>query len=1037
MKRGISLLLSLVMLLSVMTGFSTTAYAAAKNYTCGDLSVSLNTDTGVMTVSGNGYGKNYANNISNRAPWYNSNRNDIKSVVIEEGVKGIGDYWFYNCTNLASVTFSGTVDTIGSDCFRSCTSLTSIELPRNCNWYYKELFLDCSNLKWVIMPNGNSTDTYSGKLPDGTFKNCSKLEEVYIGSGHTSVDTNAFSGCKNLKGVIWDSGEITSTGSNALSNVPKSCTFIDDNNSLSSWCSSNGYAFNTLNGTCSDNTYSSSKLTYSLDTSDFRLSFSGSGDMNSAPWSLFHYLIMNIDFSRVDNTFSISANAFSNCEKLDTVVFNENNSGTLHIYPYAFSGCTATTYWLNIPANTTNIDDHAFYQTGFNYVTIASEKINMGADAFGNGSGGYSRFFGLHDSGVYDWVKSYKNSGYDWHYYCLNDNHEYKADTVEPTCTEKGYDLTYCPYCDADPYKSNYTNQLGHSYKYSGENGSNFIYSCTRCGKNDLALDAVMVQNIFKNAVSHDNDNPPYKQSNYDGRADVYLDGYVNAKDFLTIDNLTKKIDTTNKATTINENTAYQTMEGFGASAAWWSQDVGGWENIDEITELLYGDKKGIRLNIYRYNLGAGSEDDTHIGDWHRRAEDFLSESSNINDSSTYDWNADVNARKALASAKKANNNIKLTLFSNSAPVSLTDNGRGYCSYNTNSNLSEKNYQAFADYVINCAEHFIDEGYNVTNVSPINEPEWAWAADEFGNCSQEGCHFEYDAARVFYNNYMVPALMNSSLNGKVDLSVWECAQLNHSSYWNDYLNNMFSSSTSIFSGNYGKNNANIRSYCDSLDTHSYWASTSDRNAVASKLKDNNYSAVKKVRCTEYCQMTNDGSTGVYDLIQQEGGNTNGMGIEYGIALADIIYQDMTILNAVEWDWWTACSSGIYPDGLVYINYNSHSDVQTSKRLWCLGNYSKFIDDGAKRVSVSTQSGIPSTVEQTAYVNPDGSVAVVYINKGETTQYTSFDNSKYSTFETYVTDDAHDLSLYQSGNVENKAVSIPAKSVTTVVLEKTK
>ena len=462
MKRSISLLLSLVMLLSVMTGFSTTAYAAERTYNSGDLSVSLNTDTGVMTVRGNGYGKNYANNITNRAPWYNLNRNDIKSVVIEEGVKGIGDYWFYNCKNLASVTFSGTVDTIGSDCFRSCTALTGIELPRNCNWYYKELFLDCSNLKWVIMPNGNSTDAYSGKLPDGTFKNCSQLEEVYIGSAHTAIDANAFSGCTSLKGVIWDSGEITSTGSNALSNVPKNCTFIDDNSSLSSWCGSNGYAYNALSGTCSDNTYSSSKLTYSLDTSDFRLSFSGSGDMNSTPWSMFHYFIRNIDFSGVDNTFSISANAFSNCEKLDTVVFNENNSGLLHIYPYAFSGCTGTTYWLNIPANTTDIDDHAFYQTGFNYVTIASENINMGADAFGNGSGGYARFFGLHDSGVYNWVKSYRDSGYDWHYYCLNDNHEYKTETVDPTCTEKGYDLTYCPYCDADSNQSNYVDDLGH-----------------------------------------------------------------------------------------------------------------------------------------------------------------------------------------------------------------------------------------------------------------------------------------------------------------------------------------------------------------------------------------------------------------------------------------------------------------------------------------------------------------------------------------------------------------------------------------------
>ena len=35
--------------------------------------------------------------------------------------------------------------------------------------------------------------------------------------------------------------------------------------------------------------------------------------------------------------------------------------------------------------------------------------------------------------------------------------------------------------------------------------------------------------------------------------------------------------------TTVDLTQTYQTMNGFGASACWWSQDVGGWENADEI----------------------------------------------------------------------------------------------------------------------------------------------------------------------------------------------------------------------------------------------------------------------------------------------------------------------------------------------------------------------------------------------------------------------------------------------------------------------
>lgn len=788
--------------------------------------------------------------------------------------------------------------------------------------------------------------------------------------------------------------------------------------------------------------YTTGNLKATLDTSSGLMTISGTGKSadyslaTSVPWVINRSSIKNVVVE--EGVTGLGKNLFSGCTKLETVVFNGNT--VTSIGESTFEGCTNSTYWLDIPSSVTSIGNKAFNKTNFNYVKIFSPNISIAESAFRdkNGNGGYARFFGLHDSGVRSFVQQGKDSGFDWHYYCLiedghnidGSNHVYQTITYTPTCTEKGYDWYGCIYCDVDSTKSKFVPKAGHKYKYLSTSGTNFIYSCTVCGRNNLVLDSVMIEGIFEDALSHANDNPAYFQSNYNGMADIYLDGYVNAKDFYMVENIVNNISTTNKATTINENTTYQTIEGFGASAAWWSQDVGGWENVDEITELLYGKENGIGLNVYRYNLGGGSENDEKIGDWHRRAEDFLGPDSNINNPSTYDWNADVNARTALASAQKANSDLKVTLFSNSPPVSITENGKAYCSNGVSHNLTQSNYQKFATYVVNCAQHFIDEGYNVTNVSPINEPEWDWAADANGGMTQEGARWEYTAARTFYNNYMVPTLKNSSLNGKVELAVWECAQLNHSTHFNNYLNNLFSSASS-----YASSNANIRSYVDSLDTHSYWASQNDRQTVANQLKSNNFSSIQKVRCTEYCQMTNDGNSGVYDIIQQEGGNTNGMTIKYGIALADIIYQDMTILNAVEWDWWTACSSGIYPDGLVYINYNDHSAIETSKRLWCLGNYSKFIQDGAQRVAVSTGTAMAPTIEQTAYKNPDGTVVVVYINKGEVTQYTTFNKSQYSSFETYVTDELHDLERYQTGTVGRKAVSIPANSVTTVVLSK--
>ncbi|MBR2099848.1 MAG: hypothetical protein IJ927_00775, partial [Eubacterium sp.] len=550
-------------------------------------------------------------------------------------------------------------------------------------------------------------------------------------------------------------------------------------------------------------------------------------------------------------------------------------------------------------------------------------------------------------------------------------------------------------------------------------------------------------------------------------KVDINADGVINAKDFALIEKAIANIDTTNKETTIDTSRTYQEIEGFGASACWWAQEVGDWENAAEIMEMLYSEENGIGLDIYRYNLGAGSEDQKDYGLYNRGARTYCFMKSD----GTYDWNNDAAAIHCLDLAVGFNPNLKLTLFSNSAPYFMTKNGKTYSTQEmeTPSNLDSSNYQAFADFTATCAEHFIDEGYNVTEVSPINEPEWDWRAWYNGDGSQshgqEGCHFYWNEALDFYNNYMVPTLKNNpKLNGKVDLSVWECAQLNHQWLFNDFITNMFNSKEDEYdwrgkktSEGYADENRNVRGYTQYLATHSYWCSENDRRVVADTLNGNYYG--QKVKCTEYCQMTNDTNTGVLGHIQNEG-STNGMTIDYGIAMADIMYQDLTTLNAVEWDWWTACAKGVYTDNLILINANNHSDVQISKRYWCMGNFSKFVNPGAKRIQVDVASGFAQNlhtdrvyhwtfhddknnisnegddkynyIEQLAFQNTDGTVAIIFINNSDTIEYTRINGNEFSKFSTYVTSETMDLKNFQNGKT-SQAVCIPARSVTTVVL----
>ncbi len=480
--------------------------------------------------------------------------------------------------------------------------------------------------------------------------------------------------------------------------------------------------------------------------------------------------------------------------------------------------------------------------------------------------------------------------------------------------------------------------------------------------------------------------------------------------------------------TVIDDTVTYQQMNGFGASACWWAQDVGQWDNCSEILSYLYDREKGIGLNIYRYNLGAGSKGDKRILTENRSTQCFL------NKDGSYDFSRDAAAQKALEFAKKsAGDHLRVTLFCNSAPVSLTKNGAGYGEpYKDEnepwvSNLEEENYDKFADFCYKSADYFIGKGYRVTDVSPMNEPQFSWAAwynkDGSVSVNQEGCHYSKTEAAALYNA-MIDRFSGSALEGKgCKISMFESSSAEgEGSACAAYLDCLLGKGPK-----YVFKNKKIREYFDTVSLHSYWTSAQTKQQAAEYIADK-YSKYDVV-CTEYCQMTDDENTGVHQLISAEKNGTNGMTIDYGVAMAKVIADDLTIFNAKEWDWWTACSYGVYTDGLIYLNPDNHKDIRLSKRFWCMGNFSKFIREGATRVAFS--SGI-DTVCGCAFVNLDNSTAVVYVNdtdKDETSTVECLGD-----YSVYTTSSKYDLEKTASGKAGDVKISLPAKSVVTVIFK---
>ena len=202
---------------------------------------------GLLTISGTGEMADYESKTDSAsgeeittAPW----GNQAKTVVIGDGVTGIGAAAFYGCSGLTSVTMGSNVTSIGESAFCGCTGLTGIVLPGSVTSIEEYAFSNCESLTAIEIPEGVTTlgnSAFFGcdnlkevrynaraaanltglsgafrsagasvggvkvifgesveKIPSNLFCNCESLTSVTIGSNVTSIGDNAFLDCKGL-----------------------------------------------------------------------------------------------------------------------------------------------------------------------------------------------------------------------------------------------------------------------------------------------------------------------------------------------------------------------------------------------------------------------------------------------------------------------------------------------------------------------------------------------------------------------------------------------------------------------------------------------------------------------------------------------------------------------------------------------------------------------------------------------------------------------------------------------------------------------
>ena len=159
------------------------------------------------------------------------------------------------------------------------------------------------------------------------------------------------------------------------------------------------------------------------------------------------------------------------------------------------------------------------------------------------------------------------------------------------------------------------------------------------------------------------------------------------------------------------------------------------------------------------------------------------------------------------------------------------------------------------------------------------------------------------------------------------------------------------------------------------------------------------------------------------------GDTPGDGIASALLTVQTMHNDLTKANLNAWHyWWMYCSKN---SGCLY---DTGTKVWT-KRLWAMGNFSRFVRPGWKRVATSGTS--PSGVLVSAYINPaNNALSIVAINSNTSSKDVSFyvSGNAPCSLTPYETSASKNLGQGSAVTVSGSRVTVTlsAQSVTTFV-----
>ncbi len=344
----------------------------------------------------------------------------------------------------------------------------------------------------------------------------------------------------------------------------------------------------------------------------------------------------------------------------------------------------------------------------------------------------------------------------------------------------------------------------------------------------------------------------------------------------------------------------------------------------------------------------------------------------------TYDWARLETAREAWVAQQAIQRGVNKVWAAPWTPPAWmksnndTDNG---------GSLLSARYGDYAAFLVAYAAKLkTDYNVNLYGLSVQNEPNLS--------TPYESCVWTSAQMRDFIKNNLGPALENNSNTANVRIIAPE------HEIWNSlgtYVDPILTDPVSD-------------AYLEVIASHNY------KNSPT-----NTYSFTKPVWLTEQSNL-----------------GANDASITDGLRWAETFHDFLAKKNLAAVHYWWLVTSKTTGEGLLNITTTGYS---VNKRLYTIGNFSRFVRPGDVRIDTRTLS-MPANVFVSAYKN-DGSkkVVIVAVNRNSSAQSLTigldgFTASSFTPHRTSSTQNLAQLSAVSAGS--SLAVSLPANSVTTYV-----